>query len=99
MGIYIVALDKMQNMNIERVIVIKVVGELLFLYGVLGWTYGVVINVTHPEWLRLPLSHLTLWLRTDIFIILSFFISEFGFFMWRLTSELQTRTGDFQSSE
>jgi len=70
------------------VLAIKVIGELLFLYGLLGWTYGVLVQLTHPNWLPLPLSHLTLWLRTDTFTVISFIISAAGFFIWRLTTEL-----------
>jgi len=69
------------------IVVVKVVGELLFLYGLLGWIYGVLVQLTHPEWLPLPLSHLSLWLRIDTFTIVSFIISAVGFFVWRLTRE------------
>ncbi len=64
-------------------IFVKVLGELLFLYGLLAWIDGVVIQIVHPEWLPLPVSHLTLWIRTDTFTILCFFLSAFGFFIWR----------------
>jgi hypothetical protein len=67
---------------------VRVVGEALFLYGLLGWTYVVLIQVTHNSWLSLGLSHLTTWIRVDTFAILSFIISIVGFFMWRLTKEL-----------
>ena len=77
------------NPSFERkLIVAKVVAQVLFLYGLLAWLYGVVIQVTHPEWLPLPLSHLTLWLRTDSFTILSLFVSAFGFIVWRLIVEV-----------
>ncbi len=65
----------------------KVVGELLFVYGLLGWIYGVIIAFVHPSWLSAPLSHLTPWLRQDTFTIFSFLISMTGFFIWRLASE------------
>lgn len=70
------------------VVLVKVVGELLFVCGLLGWIYGVVIVFVHPSWLSAPLSHLTPWLRQDTFTIFSFLVSMTGFFMWRLASEL-----------
>jgi hypothetical protein len=68
--------------------IVKVVGELLFLYGLLGWSYGVLIQITHPRWLPLGLSHLTAWIRVDTFAIMSFILSIIGFFIWRVTKEL-----------
>lgn len=69
-------------------LVVKVAGELLFLYGLLAWLDGVVIQIVNPMWLAAPVSHLFLWLRTDTFTILSFIASALGFFMWRLAVEL-----------
>jgi len=68
--------------------IVKVVGEVLFLYGLLGWTYGVVVQLIHPRWLPLPLSHLIVWVRIDTFTIICFILSALGFFIWRLTKEL-----------
>lgn len=67
---------------------VKVVGEVLFLYGLLGWTYGVIVQLTNPRWLPLPLSHLIVWVRIDTFTIACFILSAVGFFTWRLTREL-----------
>jgi hypothetical protein len=75
-----------------RIVVIQVVGELLFLYGFLGWVYGVLVQLTHPQWLTVQLSHLTPWLRVDIFTIVSFIIGAVGFFIWRLIRELANST-------
>ena len=71
-----------------QIVFIQVVGELLFLYGFLGWGYGVLIQLTHPEWLPIQLSHLTPWIRVDTFTIISFIIGAIGFFIWRLIKEL-----------
>ena len=70
------------------IIVIKGVGELLFLFGFLGWVYGVLVQLIHPEWLPLGLSHLVPWIRVDTFTIISFVVSAVGFLIWRLTREL-----------
>jgi len=77
----------MKKIPTRFVVVVKVTGELLFLYGFLGWIYGVLVQLTHPEWLPLPLSHLTLWIRVDTFTMLSFVVSAVGFFVWKLTKE------------
>jgi hypothetical protein len=67
--------------------VLRVIGEALFLYGLLGWIYGVVIQITHPYWLPGALSHLIKWIRLDTFAVLSFIVSIIGFLIWRLTRE------------
>lgn len=81
----------MLNMTktLDKLIVFtKVIGELLFLFGFLGWVNGEIVQFTNPAWLLLPLSHLTLWIRVDTFTILSFIVSAAGFFMWRTAKEL-----------
>jgi hypothetical protein len=67
--------------------VLRVIGEALFLYGLLGWTYGVLIQLTQPYVLTEHLSHLITWIRVDTFAVLSFILSIIGFFIWRLTRE------------
>ena len=78
----------MKRASVRKVVVVKVAGELLFLYGLLAWLDGVVIQFVDPMWLAMPVSHLFHWLRTDTFTILCFFISAFGFFIWRLAVEI-----------
>jgi hypothetical protein len=70
----------------------KVFGELLFLYGLLGWVYGVLVQMFHPEWISLPLSHLATWIRVDTFSIMCFILSAVGFSIWQLTKELLSRS-------
>ena len=78
----------MNTISNRIMLVVKVVGQVLFLYGLLAWLDGVVIQFTNPMWLAMPVSHLFLWIRTDTFTILSFIASAIGFFMWRLAVEL-----------
>lgn len=76
------------NASSSRLLLIaKVVGEMLFFFGFLAWLDGVVIQLTHPEWLPMRVSHL-LNVRTDNFTIAMFFVSALGFFLWRVTAEL-----------
>ncbi len=71
-----------------KLIVFKVIGELLFLFGLLAWIYGVLIQLIHPEFLPMGLSHIVPWIRVDTFTIICFFVSALGFLIWRLTKEL-----------
>jgi len=73
--------------NRLALVIIKVVGEMLFFFGLLAWLDGVVIQVTHPNWLPLRVSHL-LNIRTDTFTIIMFFVSALGFLVWRFAAEL-----------
>ena len=71
-----------------KLIFVKVIGEFLFLFGLLAWIYGVLIQLIHPEWLPLSLSHLVMWIRVDTFTIISFVVAAFGFLVWRIAEEL-----------
>lgn len=73
-------------------LIVKVVGEFLFLFGLLGWIYGVLIQLIHPEWLTLGLSHLIPWIRVDTLTIISFIIAAIGFLTWRLIKETLNST-------
>ena len=70
-------------MGYDKSRITKVVGETLFVFGLLGWLYGVAIQITHPEWLRIQLTLFTPWLRVDLFAIISFILSVIGFIIWR----------------
>ena len=74
--------------NSNRIMLVtKVVGQVLFLYGLLAWLDGVVVQFTNPMWLAMPVAHF-LNIRTDTFTIFMFIVSAFGFFLWRITVEL-----------
>jgi len=75
-------------LRLSGLVLVRVVGELLFVYGSLGWAYGVVFQMIHPNWLSSGLSHLTPWIRVDTFTVLCFAVSAVGFFVWRLAKEL-----------
>ncbi len=72
----------------KLMLVVKVFGQLLFLFGLLSWLDGVIVQITHPEWLPLSVSHLLPWIRTDTFTILMFIVSAVGFFVWRVIAEI-----------
>jgi hypothetical protein len=68
-------------------VILKILGQTAFFFGLLGWLYGVLIQVTHPEFLPTTLSHLTPWIRVDTFTMACFVVSLFGFILWRITKE------------
>ncbi len=82
----------MNGIQSKLLMLVKVTGEVLFLFGLLAWVDGVIIQFTHPEWLSWPVTHLLLWVRTDTFTIFSFIVSAIGLFMWRLVAELTKST-------
>jgi len=66
---------------------IKIIKSLALtgtIYGYLGWLYVILVNFLYPQWLELPLSHITLFLRTDIFGIICFIVSALCFFVYKL---------------
>ena len=69
--------------------IIEVLGEFIFLFGLISWIYGVLVQLTHPEWLNLGLSHLVPWIRVDTFTIISFIVAAIGFLIWRLSRALK----------
>ena len=75
-----------------KLIITKVVGEFLFLFGLSAWIYGVLVQLIHPEWLTLSLSHLIEWIRVDTFTIISFVIAAIGFLLWRIAKEISNST-------
>jgi hypothetical protein len=85
--------------KITNILVIRVIGEMLFIYGLLGWLYGVAIQFYQPSWLPMGISHLTPWLRLDTFTVLSFFVSAFGFLIWRLTAKMADCSHDNEAIE
>ena len=72
--------------------IIEVLGEFIFLFGLIAWIYGVLVQLTHPEWLNLGLSHLVPWIRVDTFTIVSFIFAALGFLIWRLSKALKNRS-------
>jgi len=78
----------MKGTTYTSIAIVKVIGEMLFLYGLLGWSYGVLVQLIHPYWATLQLSHLTPWIRVDTFTIMSFILSAIGFLIWRITKEI-----------
>jgi hypothetical protein len=59
----------------------------MFLFGLLVWLYVIALQITHPEWLPQPFSHigfLPFNARLDEVGMVAFAVSAFGFFIWQL---------------
>jgi hypothetical protein len=65
----------------------------MFVFGLLVWFYVIAIEVTHPEWLSDPLSHIQFppfnW-RVDEMGMIAFAVAALGFFVWRLSGTRKT---------
>jgi len=71
---------------------IRVIALTAFLFGLFVWAYVVLIQVTHPEWLYAPFSHVNYfpfnW-RLDEVGMTAFAVSAIGFLVWQI--ELHTK--------
>jgi hypothetical protein len=78
----------MKTIRGKLLFVVEVFGQVLFIYGLLGWAYGVLFQLTYPQLVQGQISHLTPWLRLDTFAIMSFIGSVIGFLLWKLAKGL-----------
>lgn len=71
----------------QKAISLRPFALTLFVFGLLVWLYVVVIQVSHPEWLPLQVSHIGFppfnWRMDDVGMV-AFAVSAFGFFVWQL---------------
>jgi hypothetical protein len=66
----------------------------LFLFGLLTWLYVVVLQIAHPEWLSLPLSHIDVFpfnLRVDLTGMAAFVVSALAFFFLQSTPKREEK--------
>jgi hypothetical protein len=66
---------------------VRAVALTAFVFGLLVWGYVVVVQVTHPEWLAEPFSHVNTfpfnW-RLDEVGMAAFALSALGFLLWQI---------------
>jgi hypothetical protein len=69
---------------------LRPVALTMFVFGLLIWLYVVAVQLTNPNWLSGPFSHIEFppfnW-RLDEVGILAFAVAVFGFFVWRIEKE------------
>jgi len=66
--------------------VVRALATTIFAFSLLVWLYVVLIQVTHPEWLADPFSHVNYfpfnW-RLDEVGMIAFALAAIGFFTWQ----------------
>jgi len=73
---------------------VRVLALTAFLFGLLVWVYTVLIQVTHPDWLYDPFSHINYFPfnhRLDEVGMAAFAISAVGFLVWQIELTLKTK--------
>ena len=79
---------------IRRRGLLRAVALTAFVFGLLVWVYVVVIQVTHPEWLVEPFSHVDVfpfdW-RLDEVGMAAFAVAAVGFLVWRIEMNAKNR--------
>jgi len=79
-------------MNRKRAVE-RAVALTAFVFGLLVWVYVVVIQVTHPEWLSQPFSHVDIfpfnW-RLDEVGIAAFAVAAIGFLLWQIQLNMRS---------
>lgn len=80
---------------IRRHDLFRAVALTAFLFGLFVWLYVVVVQVTHPDWMDAPFSHLPFfpfsW-RLDNTGMTAFAIAAVGFLIWQI--ELNIKSTD-----
>ena len=73
---------------------LRAVALTAFFFGLLVWGYVVVIQVTHPEWLTSPFSHVNYfpfnW-RLDEVGMTAFAVAAVGFLVWQIVLNMKTK--------
>ncbi|MGP8128056.1 MAG: hypothetical protein ACLP9D_09630 [Candidatus Bathyarchaeia archaeon] len=59
-----------------------------FLFGLLTWLYVIILQITHPEWVTEPLTHVNAFpfnFRVDLTGMVAFVVSALAYFFLQLT--------------
>jgi hypothetical protein len=74
--------------------VLRVTALTAFVFSLLVWVYVIVIQITHPEWVTEPLSHVHIfpfdW-RLDEVGMAAFAVAAVGFFVWQIELNAKDR--------
>ena len=73
---------------------LRVVALTAFLFGLFVWAYTVLIQVTHPQWLYAPFSHVDYFPfnhRLDEIGMAAFAVSAVGFLIWQIELNMKTK--------
>ena len=73
---------------------LRVVALTAFLFGLLVWIYTILIQVTHPQWLYEPMSHINYFPfnhRLDEIGMAAFAVSAVGFLIWQIELNMKAK--------
>ena len=88
-------------MNIIRAIA-TAIALTAFVFSLLVWIYAVVIQVTHPEWLYQPFSHVDVfpfnW-RLDEVGMTAFAVAAIAFLLWQIQRNSGSQPSKSQALE
>jgi hypothetical protein len=73
---------------------LRAVALTTFLFGLLVWVYAVVIQVTRPQWLSEPFSHVGFFpfnVRFDEVGMAAFAVAAVGFLVWQVDVNLDAK--------
>ena len=65
----------------------------VFVFSLLVWVYVVVVQLTHPDWVILPFSHIDIFplnARVDEVGITAFGIAAVGFLLWQFQLNMKS---------
>jgi hypothetical protein len=79
---------------IRRHDLLRVFALTAFLFGLLVWAYVVVVQLTHPEWMTEPFSHVNFfpfnW-RLDEVGMSAFAVAAVGFLIWQIEVNMKDK--------
>lgn len=79
---------------IEKHALLRAVASTAFLFGLLVWIYVVVVQLTHPQWVTDPFSHVNFfpfnW-RVDEIGMTAFAVAAVGFLVWQIELHRQEK--------
>ena len=73
---------------------VRVVALTGFLFGLLVWMYVVAIQITHPDWIYLPFSHVDYFPfnhRLDEIGMTAFAVAAVGFLIWQIELNIKAK--------
>jgi len=72
----------------------RAVALTAFVFGLLVWGYVVLVQLTYPYWVTLPLSHVRIfpfdW-RLDDLGMLAFVVAAIGFLLWQVQVNMKSK--------
>ena len=73
---------------------LRVLALTAFLFSLLVWAYTILIQVTHPDWLYTPLSHVNYFPfnhRLDEVGMTAFGVSAVAFLVWQIELNMRDK--------